>query len=202
MMQKIDIAIIESQFLVANGLRSMLESMMEWATINTYSYFDEFIRMTDGGKVRHIFVEDRIYAENKDFFSQQGKMVIVLGHNSIVNADGPVRYLDINKGEKELVRSLMAIHDEGHSHGHPINPERSPLSKLSNREIEVLKLIAEGYINKEIADILNISQATVVTHRTNISNKLGIKAIASLAVFAVAHGLVNYSSMMGKNSPE
>ena len=46
---------------------------------------------------------------------------------------------------------------------------------LSDREIEVLSLIVQGFINKEIADQLNIGLTTVITHRKNIMDKLGIK---------------------------
>lgn len=61
---------------------------------------------------------------------------------------------------------------------------------LSPREIQVLKLVASGYINKEIAEQLNISFNTVLTHRRNISSKLGIKSTSGLAIYAMMHGYV------------
>ena len=56
---------------------------------------------------------------------------------------------------------------------------------LSAREIEVLVLITKGLINKEIADKLNISLTTVITHRKNITEKLGIKSVSGLTIYAV-----------------
>lgn len=62
---------------------------------------------------------------------------------------------------------------------------------LSARETEVLKLLVEGAANKEIADRLNISVNTVVTHRKNISKKTGIKSVSGLTVFAIVEGIVS-----------
>lgn len=61
---------------------------------------------------------------------------------------------------------------------------------LTPRETEVLVLVAQGKINKEIADILNISFQTVLSHRKNISSKLGIKTTAGLTIYAIKAGLV------------
>lgn len=61
---------------------------------------------------------------------------------------------------------------------------------LSERESEVLVLVAQGSSSKEIADKLNISIHTVNTHRKNITHKTGIKSVAGLAVYAMLHNLV------------
>lgn len=62
---------------------------------------------------------------------------------------------------------------------------------ISERELEIIKLIAEGYINKEIADRLFISNHTVNTHRKNIMQKLGINNTPGIVLFAVKEGLVS-----------
>ena len=63
--------------------------------------------------------------------------------------------------------------------------------ELSDRETEVLLLVAQGCSSKEIADRLNISIHTVNTHRKNITHKTGIKSVAGLAVYAILHNLIN-----------
>ncbi len=62
--------------------------------------------------------------------------------------------------------------------------------EISDREKEVLQLVALGMTNKEIAGKLFISSHTVITHRKNITAKLGIKTIAGLTVYAVIHKLI------------
>ena len=61
---------------------------------------------------------------------------------------------------------------------------------LSERETDVLKAVALGYSNKEIADKLFISINTVITHRKNITEKLDIKSIAGLTVYAIMNNLI------------
>ncbi|MDE6409047.1 MAG: helix-turn-helix transcriptional regulator [Muribaculaceae bacterium] len=62
--------------------------------------------------------------------------------------------------------------------------------ELSIREKEVLKELARGKTNKEIADILSISVNTVITHRKNISTKLGIKSVSGLSLYALMNGVI------------
>lgn len=62
--------------------------------------------------------------------------------------------------------------------------------ELSDREIDVLKLVAQGLMNKEIADKLNISVYTVISHRKNINRKTGIKSVAGLTVYAIMKGYI------------
>lgn len=58
-----------------------------------------------------------------------------------------------------------------------------------------MNLIVQGFINKEIADKLNIGLATVVTHRRNIMDKLGVKSVSALTIYAVMHGYVDINSI-------
>jgi DNA-binding NarL/FixJ family response regulator len=74
-----------------------------------------------------------------------------------------------------------------------INPKEPDV--LSDREIEVLKLLASGLANKEIADKLNISINTVITHRKNISQKTGIKSVSGLTIYAVVKKLVTLENL-------
>jgi len=61
---------------------------------------------------------------------------------------------------------------------------------LSEREIEILKTVALGMTNKEIGDKLYISINTVISHRKNITDKLGIKTIAGLTVYALMNNVI------------
>ena len=73
----------------------------------------------------------------------------------------------------------------------PTTPSVDPrIAELSERELEILKHVAMGMANKEIADKLFISHRTVDTHRTNLMRKLDIHNIAGLIRFAFVNGLV------------
>ncbi|MEM6965044.1 MAG: response regulator transcription factor [Bacteroidota bacterium] len=61
---------------------------------------------------------------------------------------------------------------------------------LTTREIEIVRLVVEGKIAKEIADELNLSTHTIYTHRKNIMNKLELKSTSELVLYAVEKGFV------------
>lgn len=65
-----------------------------------------------------------------------------------------------------------------------------PYERLTDREKQVLKLIAEGHTHKEIATILGISAKTAIAHHTNISEKLELRSKAELIKFAIQKGII------------
>lgn len=77
----------------------------------------------------------------------------------------------------------------------PKDNAASECSELSAREKDILICVAKGLINKEIANIYNISIHTVITHRRNITRKTGIKTVAGLTVYALLNNLIDPSSV-------
>jgi DNA-binding NarL/FixJ family response regulator len=72
----------------------------------------------------------------------------------------------------------------------PAEPQQAPPGDLSEREQDVLRLVAQGLSNKEIADNLSLSEHTVKTHLANILDKLHLRSRAHAAAYAVQAGLV------------
>ena len=101
---------------------------------------------------------------------------------AIKNVMGGKSYLSPGVSEKVI---------EGYLEGRESNRSLSSWETLSQREREVLKLIAEGYKNKEIAEDLCISLKTVEKHRANLMKKLDLHNAAALTVYAMQKGLVN-----------
>lgn len=71
------------------------------------------------------------------------------------------------------------------------NLKENKLKALSQRELDVLRLVALGFLNKEIADKLNISLNTVLSHRKNITAKLGIKTVSGLIFYCISNGYIS-----------
>ena len=67
--------------------------------------------------------------------------------------------------------------------------------ELSSREKEILVSVAQGLLNKEIADKHNISINTVITHRKNITRKTGIKTVPGLTVYAILNNLIDINEI-------
>ena len=165
--------------------------------VDTYGSFAE-LQANNPEQYFHYFVAMNIVLEHRAFFLERRHKTIVL----TLGIDDSTSLTDfhslcINVPEKQLVKSLLALEQHAHANGRnlpPVNrqPQHNP---LSDREIEVLSLVAQGHINKEIADILNISLPTVVSHRKNITEKLGMKSISALTIYAVMHGYVDINKI-------
>ena len=96
----------------------------------------------------------------------------------------------VHRGESFVYPSLMGQLIDSYLKQPP--PQVAPQSseKLSPREVEVLRLVALGFTNQQIADELCIGVSTVETHRTHIMEKLGLRGRAQLVRYALAKGLL------------
>jgi DNA-binding NarL/FixJ family response regulator len=99
---------------------------------------------------------------------------------------------NVMRGKSYLSPGVSEKVIEGYLEGKENSRSVSSWETLSQREREVLKLIAEGYKNKDIAGDLCISLKTVEKHRANLMKKLDLHNAAALTVYAVARGLVSH----------
>lgn len=92
--------------------------------------------------------------------------------------------IGINDSKLKIINKLNQIvqNDKG---------ERPDDVELSKREIDVLVAVAKGMMNKEIADMMNLSIHTVISHRKNITRKTGIKSVSGLTVYALLNNLID-----------
>ena len=94
------------------------------------------------------------------------------------------------QGKRYLSPDISARIVDGYLNGRETADPTSPWESLTPRERQVLKLIAEAYKNKEVADFLCISVKTVAKHRANIMKKLDLHSAAELTAYAMKRGLV------------
>jgi DNA-binding NarL/FixJ family response regulator len=85
---------------------------------------------------------------------------------------------------------------QGNLSGRKTIKKKSNWEMITHREREVLKLLAEGYLNKDIGQLLNISIKTVEKHRANIIRKLDLHNVAALTTYAIENGLVSVSGKL------
>jgi DNA-binding NarL/FixJ family response regulator len=115
---------------------------------------------------------------------------------------GAQGYLHKNATTEELKQALDAVRNGTH-YLHPSvagsvvailrdsSDLDNPLDLLSDRQREVLKLIADGHNTRRIAEMLNVSVKTVETHRSQLMDRLGINDIPGLVKLAIRHGLTD-----------
>ncbi len=97
----------------------------------------------------------------------------------------------VNRGEIYLFSSIAAEVVSDYLNRISGKPAiEDPYDKLTDREKQILKLLAEGHTHKEIARLLNISVKTVIAHNTNINEKLNIHNRSALVKFALQRGII------------
>ena len=191
------IAIIDTNTLAVIGLKSVLQSIMPMMQIDTYNSFEE-LQTSNAERYFHYFVSLNIVLDNRTFFVDNRRKTIVLTTSSDPNSRlSGFHSLCINQPEHLLIKSILMLEQKAHGQGRnlPPVPKDEQDNILSDREIEVLSLIVQGYINKEIAEKLSIALATVITHRRKIMEKLNVKSVSALTIYAVTHGYVDIKSI-------
>ena len=190
------IAIIDPNILAVVGLRAILQDVMPIIEVDTFGSFAE-LQANHPEHYFHYFVAMNIVIENRAFFVDKRMKTIVLTSSNDVSAFSEVHCLQINVSESVLLKSNLTLEQHAHGRGQnlPSMPSQQIEHLLSSREVEVLSLVAQGMINKEIAEKLNISITTVISHRKNIQDKLGVKSVSALTIYAVMHGFVDVNKI-------
>lgn len=193
------IVIIMENTLGSMALRSLLSDITPNVDVLCYSSTDEYLK-SPAKFVVHFFISTAVAFNNAEMFRPMMRRTIVIteGPATIFTLSG-FRTLDITQSEQHIVRAMLRMRSEGH---HTNSPEHSLATAddehnmlLSAREQDVLALVVKGYINKEIADELNITLATVVFHRNNIYDKLHTRSIGRLTIYAVLNNIVTLSDL-------
>jgi PAS domain S-box-containing protein len=157
-------------------------------------HFTEFHPKEEREAYRSIFEKHasrgRSLSDNLLVCQRNGRKIPVLFSSSIISLDGRNYIVGMFR------RVLSPDHAQRHARaGKSLVTERKVSShakeRLSGREREVLTLIAGGMSNRQMAEILCISEKTVETHRTRVMNKLNLHKTADLVRYAIASGFVS-----------
>ncbi len=194
------IAIIDENTLEAMGLKSILSDIIPMADVCVFPTMTDMQEDADMPFI-HYFISAQVLLANAGYFLQRQRQTIVLTTLPTTNPQLN-QFHTLNTGQMEhgLVKSILRLHQVGHGnhdgrtyhHGNlPDAQVFGPKIDISNREAEVLALVVKGFINKEIAEKLCISLPTVISHRKNICEKLHIRTVSALTIYAVTHGIVS-----------
>ncbi len=217
----IKILLVEDHMVVRNGIKLLLESQDGFEVVGEASNGKEALQFLNSNPVPDIVLTDISMEEmdgiellhelKKHYPSIKVVILSMLNQiNYVVEAfeSGLAGYLVKNVGYNELLFGLNHIANGGRYMSEEIamilwDQVRSGQSyaqvsgelqtdfDISDRELEVLKLIAEGYTNIEIADKIFLSKRTVEGHRQNLIDKAGVKNTAHLVKFAFERGILN-----------
>lgn len=168
------------------GLQNLLTSYFAPVEI---AYYTDFSALHENGSDSYDYyiTDAEQFLMNADFFlPRKNKTIVLAGGATVPPAVSFSHFLTLSAPQETIIEQLQGLFvSENAAVGSEANKE------LSVREVEVLQLIVKGAINKEIADKLSISLNTVLSHRKNITAKLGIKTVSGLTFYAMMNGYIS-----------
>lgn len=216
--ERIKVAVADISFLVSEGIKSLVESVraFKWAgSAHTMDTLEEILEK----KSPHVLLVDQTnteFASSLAFVRERFPLVQVIALNTradkdtILTAldDGATSYLLKECDRAEITEAIEVTAKREKFFCGKITdcilagetqPDKSMQRdfvscqgvKISHRELEIIRLISEGYSTKEIAEMLFLSTHTVTTHRKNILAKLNVNNTAGLVMYAVKNSLLS-----------
>lgn len=189
------IAVLTPNILTGIGLKAILEKVIPMADVELYADFEQ-LQAASPERFVHFFVSVQLYRLHAAFFAPLQRRTILLTSGLKHEHEEGMHLLNVCNSEEQLLHDLMAMHRGAHPHRGMGNVEHTPrTAQLTEREVDVLRLIARGKINKEIADELGIALTTVITHRRNLMEKLRMRSVAELMLYAIHAGYVEHETL-------
>ena len=196
-MQRISFLIVDPSYIIRKGLRVIIENLNNAYLHESESDISAFFKMVNELEPNIVLINPALIKDLNDFriniYKLEKKPILIkLTQNKKTEINAPFfDYININDEKSEILNKIETIINK--TGKEEINTESKSI--LSEREKNVLKLVASGYTNKEIAEKLYISAHTVITHRKNITQKLDIKTISGLTVYAVINKLIDIKDL-------
>lgn len=189
---KYKIVLIEPSEIVATGIAAIIDRNPEFTVVKTLSNINYF--NATGHDVDIVIVNPAVIDYNdrldiRSCLNATNVAIVALTHSNY--EESVLRQynecIGIYDNYARIIQKLKNAMEESSQ------SPKSDLNELSGRERDILAAVAKGLTNKEIADEFNISVYTVISHRRNISQKLGINSIPGLTVYAIMNKLVDMS---------
>lgn len=190
-MSKTSFIIFEKSYLIRKGISSLIEKIPNTQIIHQFDSeediyklegFDaDFFIVNPGLLNEHVQKVMNKVASNTQFISIAAKSFLLT--KEIDWSDS----IYLEDSQNSILKKLNTL--IGNRESNKVSSELP--EEISKREADILKNIALGYSNKEIADKLFISTHTVVTHRKNITRKLGIKTVPGLTIYAILNKIID-----------
>lgn len=212
-MKKIKIIIVDDHQMMIDGLCALLKNNKEIEIVATFTNGNLLLETIENLSIDVVLTDismpeiDGFELTKKIKEKKPAIQVIALSmSNNIVDINkmidlGISGYVLKNTGNQELITAIQnvaagkmhfsdEVTDEMTKHKHDTVKEKNTTLKLTDRELEILKLIVQEMNNAEIADKLFISERTVETHRKNMIRKFNSKSIIGLIKYALENKLI------------
>lgn len=185
-----NIVLMESSVIITEGLQKIINETPELKVQKVYRSYPQVVGRS-GADI--LVVNPKLLREEEldklfqDWKRENDELVILALHTDYTSAVVLKMFDNVIERDDNvsvILNKLRTTRSKNTDKGSTQSCE------LSAREKDVLKLVAKGLTNKEIADELNLSVHTVITHRKNITSKTNIKSISGLTIYAMLNKLI------------
>ena len=186
-MKRVSIAIVEPSPIILEGVAALVAHSANLRVAGAVTSVAELQTLLRNVEV-DVVVAAVCLARDLEGVAELQSLPIVGVQSAIVEASMLRRFASVTTlytPEEEFHRMVIEAADM------PLEHNYAESHELSDRERDVLVLVARGLTNKEIASELNISPHTVISHRKNIVHKTGIRSVAGLTVYAVLNKFID-----------
>ena len=192
--EKTKVLLIEPSEIIAAGFKEIIGRNPDFVLVETLadpSYYSNTRRNADIIVINPAVINYNERFDIRSYICSEGENIPIVALTNTGYEESVMRQYDgcinIYDNAARIVQKLHSAIEEAQ-----LNP-KNELNELSGRERDILVAVAKGKTNKEIADEFNISIYTVISHRRNISRKLGINSIPGLTVYAIMNKLIDIS---------
>ncbi|MCG8410320.1 MAG: response regulator transcription factor [Bacteroidales bacterium] len=191
-MQNTSFVIYSPSYIIRKGLAAIIEKIYSNNTIQQIENTSEFFELIQKNETDFILLDINCPQIQKSItklktVSETNRIVAFYFQHKPKFDIHFIESIDINYPQNKVFKKLNKIFGKINA---PDDGQNIP-DEISKREADILRYIALGYSNKEIADKLFLSTHTVVTHRKNITRKLGIKTVSGLTIYAILNKLID-----------
>ena len=191
------VIICETSEVITIGLADIIDGMAQFdvvARLDNPEHLSEKMVSTDANLL--IINPSLLGFQNKSFLSQINKEHPQVAIVALVTTHLDHSMLTPYNGVIEISDTRSKIMSKMEEFVQCDTTKNADDVELSKRETDVLVAVAKGMMNKEIADQMNISIHTVISHRKNITRKTGIKSVSGLTVYALLNNLIDEKDLI------
>ena len=193
-MERISFIVVEKSYLIRKGIVSIINRIDKAFVIKELESIDRINTELQEHQPDYLVLNPNLIPHKSDHLNfhlnydleEKGIALLTVPPYRKGLHDKFILRIDIHETKENIINKIKSLMDSDEAE---IKTQNS--SGLSDREKTILAEVARGLTNKEIADKLFLSAHTVITHRKNITNKLGIKTISGLTIYAILNKLVD-----------
>jgi len=198
-MDRIKFVIAEKSYLIRKGISSIINRIEHATVVKELENLDEINSALLKYSPDFLVLNCDLLEQNNNFRNSEIKGNLKEIGIGIVsgNSTNPANLATLKETistldeRDEIFVKLRSLIQEKVDKRHDLTQQ----TELSEREKTILKYVAKGLTNKEIAEKLFLSAHTVITHRKNITTKLGIKTISGLTVYAILNNIISIGDL-------